>query len=614
MDTRFNRFLILSLLTVVLAAVGCDRRHDVAVGAGEYDGLVHRADSLIDIAPDSALLLCRDFFDSYPVSDDSLCATAKLVEGNAYFSIGDLDEAKKAMGLAKSLASQMGDKYTLINATADLGVAMRVSQQPDSALKLYNEALALIGDEDYLDEKAHLLTSMAVLYANTGHLDEARDYADRAVKAARESKDPDLIMYANSQAGAIYNLLGNPAKALQLTHEAMADAKRQNLPRYEMKTLGHMIDIHLKDGNMDSVEFYLRRGEALAKQFPETSVEGLGFLEEKYVALAAMGRYRESLEIQRHLQTLRSSAPTFMPAEKLWLRMARNYRGLNLGDSAAVCYERAFEMADSLRGEDTDRQLSQFYALFQTTEKELALASMERRKARSDMWLAIAVGILLAMIALLVAAVMYIRARKRNEKLRLLQSHLNGVEQERGRLAKDLHDGICNDLYGIEMLLQTDTDRESLLADVERIRMDVRRISHEMMPPMISEVGLAEAIDGMVRKLAHSVPDVEFDVVYTPSEGWERVPVAKAYALYRICQELLGNVLKHSRPSSVHINLHRDSRNVELTISNDGTPHDADAKGDGIGVDSVRERLAAIGASASGLPFSDKITVTCGLD
>ncbi len=614
MDTRFNRFLILSLLTVVLAAVGCDRRHDVAVGAGEYDGLVHRADSLIDIAPDSALLLCRDFFDSYPVSDDSLYATAKLVEGNAYFSIGDLDEAKKAMGLAKSLASQMGDKYTLINATADLGVAMRVSQQPDSALKLYNEALALIGDEDYLDEKAHLLTSMAVLYANTGHLDEARDYADRAVKAARESKDPDLIMYANSQAGAIYNLLGNPAKALQLTHEAMADAKRQNLPRYEMKTLGHMIDIHLKDGNMDSVEFYLRRGEALAKQFPETSVEGLGFLEEKYVALAAMGRYRESLEIQRHLQTLRSSAPTFMPAEKLWLRMARNYRGLNLGDSAAVCYERAFEMADSLRGEDTDRQLSQFYALFQTTEKELALASMERRKARSDMWLAIAVGILLAMIALLVAAVMYIRARKRNEKLRLLQSHLNGVEQERGRLAKDLHDGICNDLYGIEMLLQTDTDRESLLADVERIRMDVRRISHEMMPPMISEVGLAEAIDGMVRKLAHSVPDVEFDVVYTPSEGWERVPVAKAYALYRICQELLGNVLKHSRPSSVHINLHRDSRNVELTISNDGTPHDADAKGDGIGVDSVRERLAAIGASASGLPFSDKITVTCGLD
>lgn len=614
MDTRFNRFLILSLLTVVLGAAGCDRRHDVAVGPGEYDGLVHRADSLIDIAPDSALLLCRDFFASYPVSDDSLYATAKLVEGNAYFSIGDLDEAKKSMGLAKSLASQTGDKYTLINATADLGVALRVSQQPDSALKLYNEALALIGDEDYLDEKAHLLTSMAVLYANTGHLDEARDYADRAVKAARESKDPDLIMYANSQAGAIYNLLGNPAKALQLTHEAMADAKRQNLPRYEMKTLGHMIDIHLKDGNVDSVEFYLRRGEELAKQFPETSVEGLGFMEEKYVALAAMGRYRESLEIQRHLQSLRSSAPTFMPAEKLWLRMARNYRGLNLGDSAAICYERAFEMADSLRGEDTDRQLSQYYALFKTTEKELALADMERSKARSDMWLAIAVGALVAMIALLVAAMMYIRARKRKEKLSLLQSHINGVEQERGRLAKDLHDGICNDLYGIEMLLQTDTDRGSLLTDVERIRTDVRRISHEMMPPMISDVGLAEAIDGMVRKLAHSFSGVVFEVNYTPSEGWERVPTVKAYALYRICQELLGNILKHSRPNRVDINLRRDGRSIMLVINNDGTSTETCAKGNGIGVDSVKERLAAIGATASGLPFSEKIIITCSLD
>lgn len=614
MDTKFNHFLILFLLAVVLAAVGCDRRHDVAAGAEEYDGMVQRADSLIDIAPDSALLLCREFFAYYPNADDSLFAKAKLVEGNAYFSVGDMEEARKSMSRAKRLASMCGDKYTLINATADLGVAMRVSQQPDSALKLYNEALALIDDDDYLDEKAHLLTSMAVLYANTGHLDEARDYADKAVKAARESNDPDLIMYANSQAGAIYNLLGNPAKALQLTHEAMADARHQNLPRYEMKALGHMIDIHLKDGNMDSVEFYLRRGESLAKQFPETSVEGLGFLEEKYVALSAMGRYRESLEIQRHLQTLRSSAPTFMPAEKLWLRMARNYRGLNLGDSAAVCYERAFEMADSLRGEDTDRQLSQFYALFQTTEKELALAGMERRKARSDMWLAIAGGILVAMIALLVSAVMYIRARKRNEKLRLLQSYLNGVEQERGRLAKDLHDGICNDLYGIEMLLQTDTDRESLLADVERIRSDVRRISHEMMPPMISEVGLAEAIDGMVRKLAHAFTKVEFTVDCTPPEGWERVPVTKAYALYRICQELLGNILKHSGPDRVDINLHRDSHSVVLTISSDGSPCDTNAEGTGIGVDSVRERLAAIGAFASGLPFSDVITITCDLE
>ena len=92
------------------------------------------------------------------------------------------------------------------------------------------------------------------------------------------------------------------------------------------------------------------------------------------------------------------------------------------------------------------------------------------------------------------------------------------------------------------------------------------------------------------------------------------MPVTKAYALYRICQELLGNILKHSAPDRVDINLHRDSHSIVLTICNDGSPCDTNAEGTGIGVESVRERLAAIGASASGLPFSDVITITCDLE
>lgn len=117
---------------------------------------------------------------------------------------------------------------------------------------------------------------------------------------------------------------------------------------------------------------------------------------------------------------------------------------------------------------------------------------MERRKARSDMWLAIALGLILVLTATVAAGVYYMKNRRRKEKLAALQSHIDGIEQERGRLAKDLHDGICNDLYGIEMLLQADTSREELLTDIEKIRTEVRRISHEMMPPALLDVNLDE--------------------------------------------------------------------------------------------------------------------------
>lgn len=607
--------ITLTLFMVVFFFVGCGRsgtQHGAGNDTISLSTIVHQADSLIDIAPDSTLVLCKEYF-KRGHRDDSLYAKAKLIEGNAYFSMGDMDEAIKSTSEAKDLAQQSMDEYTLINAISDLGVMMRVSQKSDTALILYNEALSMIKGDNYKDEKAHLLTSIAILYANTGHLNEARDYADRAVEAARKSKDVDMIMYATSQAGAIYNLLGNGGKALQLVHEAINDARRQSLPRYEMKAIGHMIDIQLKAGNNDSVDYYLRRGDQLAKKFPETSAEGLGFLEEKYVALSAMKRYRESLSIQKRLLRLQAKAPTFMPAEKLWLRMARNYRGLSMLDSMAICYERSAELSDSLRGTDTDRQLSEFYARFKTTEKELALANAQREKARSDMWLAIALGIVLLLVAILVVGVLYLRARRRNERIRLLQSQLRGVEKERGRLAMDLHDGICNDLYGIEMLLQTGTGRDELLDNVERIRSDVRRISHEMMPPELQNVGLAQAIEAMTTQMAKANTDMS--ITFKSDSDGDSIPTDIAYQVYRICQELLGNMVRHAHYKSISISMKLEDQLLTLTISHDRSSTTPAAKGsDGIGLKSINERLLVIGATAVGLPSSEKITIRCRVD
>jgi signal transduction histidine kinase len=591
---------------------GCQGKPEHVSPRTGFEAMVQRADSLIDIAPDSTLVLCHEFFREYPATD-SLYISAKIIEGNAYFSIGDLDEAKASMVTARQLASEAGDKYRLINSTTDLGVFMRVSQQPDSALALYNEALSMIDNGEYPDEKAHLLTSVAILYANRGMLDEARDYGDRAVEAARVSGDTDVIMYATSQTGAIYNLLGDTSKAYELTRQSIDDARRLGLPRYELKAIGHMIDLNLREGRMDSVNHYLARGEELAAQFPAASVEGIGFLEEKYVVLTAMKRYCESIAVQRRLQALQSVSPTFMPTDKLWLRMARNYNGLHMTDSAVLCYERAFEVSDSLRGEDTDRMLSENYARFKTAEKELALSQMEREKARADMWIAIWIGVTAVLAALVVAGLLYLRSRRRKEEMRLLQSHLRGIEQERGRLAKDLHDGICNDLYGIEMLMQSGIDREELLDDVEKIRNDIRRISHEMMPPSLQDVGLAEALESMVDKLRHSSPGTEFRFSCSPGSGWEKLPAPVGYELYRICQELIGNMLRHASPTEIDIRLERDGADVTLTLSHNGqvSAPDIPPRRPGIGIESVRERLAAIGATAEGLPSSPEINIHC---
>ncbi|MCC8037153.1 MAG: tetratricopeptide repeat protein [Bacteroidales bacterium] len=589
--------------------VGCGGSHNSQPSRDDWTAIVETADSLIDIKPDSTLVLCRRFFEECPAPAESLRARAKLIEGNAYFSLGDLDEARASMAQARDWAMACGDQYALINATSDLGVAMRVSQQPDSALSLYNEALEMIPQGEYLDERAHLLTSIAILYANTGRLDEAREYADRAVEAANLCGDMDMIMYASSQAGAIYNLLGDNAKGLQLTHLAADLARRNNLPRYELKALGHMIDLHLRDGRRDSALFYLARGEEIAGQFPRNSVEGLGFLEEKYVVLAALGRHRESIAVQRLLLGFGDDAAAFMPRDKLWLRMARNYQALGRGDSAAICYERAIEVADSLRGEETDNQLSEFYARFRTSEKELALANLERQKARTDMWLSIWIGVAVFCLMLVAVALMYMRNRRRGERLRLIQSRLEGVEQERGRLARELHDGVCNDLYGIELLMQSSMPTDQLLTDVERIRSDVRRISHQLMPPSLRDLELPQAFEELVGKLRHAYGGCQFHLSVDSTRDWHAVPQGITYGLYRVAQEIIGNALRHAEPTELSLDITLDAHDIILVFSHNG--HTQGGSGRGIGIQSVKERLASLNATAQGLPFADKVTIRC---
>lgn len=608
--------LFLSLMVLAIAAMACfvSCKHVEPIDSENQDvqAILQNADSLVDIAPDSALVLCHQFLRTAASFHDSLYARAKHIEGNAYFSMGDLEEAKKSMVESKKAALSANDLYTLINATADLGVFMRVSQSPDSALSLYNEAMKLTQKGNFPDEQAHLLTSIAILYANQGHLSEAADYADKALEAARISGDVDMKMYATSQAGAIYNLLGKRDKAFRLTHEAIAEARLRNLPRYELKALCHLIDLHLSRNAYDSVEHYLRRGEAICAGFPQNSVEGIGFLEEKYVVLAAMGRNRESLDVQKQMQALQA-APTFMPIDKLWLRMARNYDALHQTDSAAFCYERAFEISDSIRGEETDRRLNEFYARFKTSEKEIALANMEREKAKSDMWLAIWIGIASVLAALTIIGIFIIRNRKRKERINLLQSHIDGIEHERGRLAKDLHDGVCNDLYGIEMLLQANVNSDELLTEIEKIREDVRRISYEMMPPAIQDVGLGAAIEGLVDKLRHTHPAITFNYIGAQQTLLDNIPINVSYALYRICQELTGNIVRHSNPSEIGISLIPRGNMIRLEIYNNGKYDESmsETKSFGIGIESVRQRIVAIGGSANGLPFSSKIIIEC---
>ena len=97
--------------------------------------------------------------------------------------------------------------------------------------------------------------------------------------------------------------------------------------------------------------------------------------------------------------------------------------------------------------------------------------------------------------------IIYLRARRRKIEVENIRAGLDGIEQERGRLAHELHDGVCNDLLGIELTLAAGRcDTGELSEMIRTTRNEVRSISHELLPPRFNGLSLTQFIAAYARE------------------------------------------------------------------------------------------------------------------
>ena len=552
---------------------------------------------------DSALYYSEKALATLKTKPSSLHITLLNNIGDAYFSSGDLDKAFSYFYMARHEASGLKDTVLWANANTNLGVVYRQRENPDSALIYYNEALHLLGGRENYSELAQVLSSIAILYANRSRLDEGVLYGKRAVEAAAKSKDMDMILYANYACGSIYFQQRRHDEGIGMLRAVVEEGTRQQMPLYVLKGYTTMLEMFKALGKRDSVDFYMKKAEAVVRQLPEDSQEVLGFLEEQFLIYMEQGRYRESLDIQMKLLKRRERG-MYMPVDKLYLMIARNYRGLKEPENAMYYYDMAYRTCDSLYSERVTKELSDMTVKYDTKEKELEIVRLNQvqleQKAQTMRWLVATIVVVFVFLLFLLYYMFRRKRVKKEEELKLARSYIEGLERERTRLAKDLHDGVCNDLLGIGMQMQcmppTDESKQELLGLLEQVRTDVRCISHELMPPKFQYTTLAETIEAYVERLA--VPSSVQLAFSGENEGaeWHQVPEQVAYEVYRILQELLSNVLKHSGATEVYVSLSLTEKLLTLQITDNGKSYsDGSAAGNGIGLTTIRERVKAIG-------------------
>jgi PAS domain S-box-containing protein len=186
---------------------------------------------------------------------------------------------------------------------------------------------------------------------------------------------------------------------------------------------------------------------------------------------------------------------------------------------------------------------------------------------------------------------------------------LQGAEEERQRIARELHDDTAQSLAALVLRLQMarrsddPETRERMLRelheDIHRASDGVRRILRGLRPPLLEESGLAAALRSHVKS---ALAETALEWSFQAADVDHRLPADARLALYRIVQEAVSNVIRHSRAGRLSIELGETDDVIRLEVVDDGVGFDPERpepiEGRGLGLLGVMERSAIIGGVA----------------
>ncbi|MCC6412492.1 MAG: sensor histidine kinase [Saprospiraceae bacterium] len=290
------------------------------------------------------------------------------------------------------------------------------------------------------------------------------------------------------------------------------------------------------------------------------------------------------------------------------------------------------EVENKLQKESYNRATQTLEAKYGSEKKERELLQQRATNYRQRVLL-----ISLAAFLLVFALVVYLfwnryRLKQKAELdaaiIREQQIGLNAVieaqETERKRIAKDLHDGIAQELVALKLGLQAIQQKadgaeagklDPLLQQLDASCTEVRHIAHGMAPPMLEQQGLAPSLQLLLRNtLQPAGIHAEFESFELPDRLNEKMETG----LYRIAQELLNNIVKHADAQNVKLQLYRTGKNLVMKMEDDGKGFDYEsvkAKGS-MGLLNILSRVRALDGTffaEQAVPSGTVATVRIGL-
>jgi signal transduction histidine kinase len=537
--------------------------------------------------------------------EEQINASIKLVES---FQLKNFDstltEGEKALNLARKNA----DSTSVAELKRQIGVASYFKGKYDVAAANFYESIAILEKTNNKKKLAPVYNDLAKLYRKTRSLDRALENYNKADNIYRQLRDTAGIAMILNESGVVFEYREDYREALNRYIASMKLAEKSGDSLSVSYSLSNIAGVYVIQKKYDLAEVNLLRSLRIRQLLKDSFAIALTY-SDLGVAMNAKGDYPKAID---YLTQSNKAAESLKYPEL----QSNNYNELSAVAQKQGDFQKAFQyflkrsaLRDSLYAMEKTRQIEELNSKYESAKKEQQIAEQQNR-IRLQNYLFMGIAGLILFSGLLIHS-RYKRAKLRKEQ-QMQQEIMNqqevaakavieAEENERERIAKDLHDGVGQMMSAAKMNLSafeseikfTDAEHkktfEKIITLVDESCREVRTVSHIMMPNALLKNNLGIAIRDFVDKLTNKHLQVH---VYT--EGLEqRLDSNLETVLYRVIQECVNNAIRHAGASRLDISLIRDKDGISGTIEDNGKGFDTTDKEkfEGIGLKNITTRI-----------------------
>lgn len=590
------------------------------------DTLIHRV-SQLELLFDDAIALFESAEEAcYGMEDGDSQALLALEFGKYLINHRVFGKGIAKIQQAIALYETKSSSKELMLCYKFLGIGYNGIGKKTESVAIYDTALGLAYDLKLLQEAAKIKNNIGIVYLEQSHFDKAIKYFKSSLEEDLEAIDRMTIL---GNLGLVESESKNYSQSEQHYLEALAIAD-------SLEDLLGVLNIRylLASLSFEKADFKssLQYATALLPEYEKLGSQHDLVLTLNLIGLnyTNMGKHKKAVPYYQKGIALGQGLES---NEVVWMYANNAFNEASMGN-----YKAAYgfllthlDLKDSIFSLENSKQIEEALAKYEAEKKEKEIVVLEAQQELQKQSMAtqklirniVFSGSAVIMIILIALIINYAQRLKSQAKLaeqhelinnqrilkllkdseiETIRASIKGQEEERIRLAKELHDGVAGSIAGIKFRLIKNKSEAKIIEEIDKVYNEVRDLSHGLTSLKVANEPLVSLIEQYIQ--SWNLDDhLKFELIVSPGIDFDGFDERFKIDFYRIIQELISNVFKHADATFAELQITKNEDSLNIILEDNGKGFDDQNSVKGIGINNIKHRVE----SHDGKVFIDSV-------